>query len=47
MSVDLSQFVAAFLEESYEGLDVMESSLLDLDSTDVETINTIFRAAHY
>ena len=46
MSVDLSQFVAAFLEESYEGLDVMESSLLDLDSTDVETINTIFRAAH-
>ena len=46
MSVDLSQFVAAFLEESYEGLDVMESSLLDLDSTDVETINSIFRAAH-
>ena len=46
MSVDLSQFVAAFLEESYEGLDIMESSLLELDSADVETINSIFRAAH-
>lgn len=46
MSVDLSQFVAAFLEESYEGLDIMESSLLELDSTDIETINSIFRAAH-
>lgn len=46
MSVDLSQFVAAFLEESYEGLDIMESSLLELDTTDVETINSIFRAAH-
>ena len=46
MSVDISQFVAAFLEESYEGLDIMESSLLDLDSADDETINSIFRAAH-
>ena len=46
MSVDISQFVAAFLEESYEGLDIMESSLLNLDSSDVETINSIFRAAH-
>ncbi len=46
MSVDLSQFVAAFLEESYEGLEVMESNLLNLDEADDETINTIFRAAH-
>lgn len=46
MSIDLSQFVATFLEESYEGLEVMESSLLNLDSADEETINTIFRAAH-
>ncbi|MBN3564068.1 chemotaxis protein CheA [Aliamphritea spongicola] len=46
MSIDLSQFIATFLEESYEGLEVMESSLLDMDSADEETINTIFRAAH-
>ncbi len=46
MSIDLSQFIATFLEESYEGLEIMESSLLNLDSADEETINTIFRAAH-
>lgn len=48
MSVDLSQFHQAFFEESFEGLDVMESSLLALDllEVDAETINTIFRAAH-
>ncbi|MDF2182575.1 chemotaxis protein CheA [Neptuniibacter sp. CAU 1671] len=46
MSIDLSQFVATFLEESYEGLEVMESSLLNLEAADDETINTIFRAAH-
>ena len=46
MSIDLSQFIATFLEESYEGLEIMESSLLTLDSADEETINTIFRAAH-
>lgn len=46
MSIDLSQFISTFLEESYEGLEVMESSLLNMDSADEETINTIFRAAH-
>lgn len=48
MSVDLSQFLGVFYEESLEGLDVVESSLLsiDLDTVDPETINTIFRAAH-
>lgn len=48
MSVDLSQFHQVFFEESFEGLDAMESNLLDLspDSLDVEVINTIFRAAH-
>ena len=46
MSIDLSQFVSIFLEESYEGLDIMESGLLNFDSTEEETINTIFRAAH-
>jgi two-component system chemotaxis sensor kinase CheA len=48
MSIDLSQFHQVFFEESFEGLDIMESSLLALDLTEVdsETINTIFRAAH-
>ena len=46
MSIDLSQFIGTFLEESYEGLDVMESSLLNFDAGDEEIINTIFRAAH-
>lgn len=48
MSVDLSQFYEVFIDESYEGLDAMESELLDLEPGDVdsEIINTIFRAAH-
>lgn len=48
MSVDLSQFHQVFFEESHEGLDVMESALLNLDVSqiDSETINEIFRAAH-
>lgn len=48
MSVDLSQFHQVFFEESFEGLDAMESALMELDPTavDSETINTIFRAAH-
>ena len=48
MTIDLSQFHATFLEESLEGLDIMESSLLDLDvgDKDPDVINTIFRAAH-
>lgn len=48
MAIDTAQFLQTFYEESFEGLDVMESSLLGLDSgaADLETINTIFRAAH-
>ncbi|GLX76827.1 chemotaxis protein CheA [Thalassotalea insulae] len=46
MSVDLSQFIPSFLEESFEGLELMESSLLTLEQGDDETINSIFRAAH-
>lgn len=48
MSVDLSQFHQVFFEESFEGLDIMESSLMELDPDDVdsEVINAIFRAAH-
>ena len=46
MSVDLSQFIPSFLEESFEGLELMESSLLNLKAGDHETIHSIFRAAH-
>lgn len=48
MSIDLSQFFEVFFEESFEGLDIMESELLALQpgEPDNETINTIFRAAH-
>lgn len=48
MSIDLSQFHQVFFEESYEGLDVMESALLNLqpENIDSEVINEIFRAAH-
>jgi len=48
MSIDLSQFHQVFFEESFEGLDTMESGLLELDIADIddEIINTIFRAAH-
>jgi two-component system chemotaxis sensor kinase CheA len=48
MSLDLSRFHQTFFEESFEGLDTMESALLRLDpaSVEAETINTIFRAAH-
>jgi two-component system chemotaxis sensor kinase CheA len=48
MSIDISQFHDVFFEESFEGLDAMESGLLNLEegTPDVEAINTIFRAAH-
>lgn len=48
MTIDMSQFHQVFFEESFEGLDVMESGLLSLDvgSVDAESINTLFRAAH-
>jgi len=46
MSIDLSQFIPSFLEESFEGLELMESSLLTLEPGDNETIHSIFRAAH-
>ncbi|MFT7243741.1 MAG: two-component system chemotaxis sensor kinase CheA [Candidatus Azotimanducaceae bacterium] len=48
MSIDLTQFHQVFFEESFEGLDIMEAGLLDIDpaAIDDETINSIFRAAH-
>ena len=37
-----------FLEESYEGIDIMEQGLLELDpnTCDLDKVNEIFRAAH-
>lgn len=48
MSIDMAQFHQVFFEESFEGLDAMESGLLNLNMGDVDAdeINTIFRAAH-
>lgn len=48
MSIDMSQFHQVFFEECFEGLDAMESGLLNLDTGDIdaEVINTIFRGAH-
>lgn len=48
MPIDLAQFQQVFFEESFEGLDIMESGLLNMDPgmVDAEEINTIFRAAH-
>ncbi len=50
MSLDLSQFHQTFFDESFEGLDAMESGLLGLDfasgQVDPEVVNAIFRAAH-
>jgi two-component system chemotaxis sensor kinase CheA len=48
MSIDMAQFHQVFFEESFEGLDIMESGLLNMDpgEVDAEQINSIFRAAH-
>ena len=48
MSIDMQQFHQTFFEESFEGLDIMENELLNLDvgNADSEVINTIFRSAH-
>ncbi|MDQ6969522.1 MAG: chemotaxis protein CheA [Mariprofundus sp.] len=48
MSIDLDQFKQIFYEESFEGLDTMESGLLGMidGGTDLDVVNDIFRAAH-
>lgn len=48
MSIDMAQFHQVFFEESFEGLEVMETGLMELQpgDPDTETINGIFRAAH-
>ncbi len=47
-SVDMKRFHATFFAESREGLDAMESGLLELENGggSIDTIHTIFRAAH-
>ena len=46
--VDMAEIAQLFIEESMEGLAIMESGLLNLDlgAADPETMDTIFRAAH-
>ncbi len=48
MAIDISQFMAVFYEESFEGLDLIESSLLamDLQAPDMEAVHAVFRAMH-
>jgi len=48
IDINLSQFHDIFFEESFEGIEIMESELLNLSpgTADKEIINTIFRAAH-
>ena len=48
MAIDMAQFHQVFFEESFEGLDIMENGLLNMDpgTVDEEEINAIFRAAH-
>jgi two-component system chemotaxis sensor kinase CheA len=48
MTIDMSQFHGAFLEESAEHLDEIEHLLMALDpeQPDLEELNCIFRAAH-
>jgi two-component system chemotaxis sensor kinase CheA len=47
LDLEMEEIIKVFFEESFEGLDAMESGLLTLDAAaDRETINTIFRAAH-
>ena len=48
MSLDMNALKQTFLEESFEGLELMESGILeiDIDTPDPEEINSIFRAIH-
>ncbi len=48
MSIDMAQFHQVFFEESFEGLEVMEQGLMELEPgiPDSDVINSVFRAAH-
>ncbi len=48
VDVNMAEIAQLFIEESNEGLEIMESGLLNLDlgAADPEIMNSIFRAAH-
>ena len=48
MSIDMAQFHQVFFEESFEGLEIMERGLMELEPgiPDSEVVNSVFRAAH-
>jgi two-component system chemotaxis sensor kinase CheA len=47
LELEMVEITKVFFDECREGLNIMESGLLNLDaSADLENINTIFRAAH-
>lgn len=48
ININLSQFHEIFFEEAFEGIETMESELLNLSpgAADKETINKIFRSVH-
>ncbi|NOX75941.1 MAG: chemotaxis protein CheA, partial [Gammaproteobacteria bacterium] len=48
MAIDMEQFKATFIEESLEGLQTMESVLLEMQpgEADADAVDDIFRAAH-
>lgn len=48
MGIDSTRFQETFLQESFEGLEIMETGLLELEggAHATDSINTIFRAAH-
>jgi two-component system, chemotaxis family, sensor kinase CheA len=48
MAIDLNRFIATFLDEAQEHLESIEEKAMVLgsDAQDVETLNSIFRAAH-
>jgi two-component system chemotaxis sensor kinase CheA len=48
VTIDVSQFLAVFYEESFEGLQNMEAGLLGMKPGNVEgdTLNSVFCAAH-
>ncbi|NQZ83900.1 MAG: Hpt domain-containing protein [Colwellia sp.] len=46
MSIGLSQFIPSFLEESFEGVELMEPGLLTLQQGDDDSINAVFKDVH-
>ena len=48
IDVDMAEIAALFVQECEEGLEIMESGLMELEpgTADSETMNAIFRAAH-